>query len=244
MKKYLTALLFLFSSLAFALPNGFVYLHDVDPSIAYDIRYATYHNFTGVPVDGYEKAECILTAQAAQALKDVQAELIPMGYSLKVYDCYRPQRAVDHFDRWAKNLEDTRTKGEFYVHEDKKNLFVNGYIAHRSGHSRGGTVDLTIIRKDHPEQEVFVPYKNLRDCENSADKRFGDSSIDMGTGYDCFSQLASTLNTKTGGPQMKNRLLLRSLMEKHGFYNYENEWWHYTLKDEPFPKTYFDFPIK
>lgn len=244
MKKLIFFYLFLMASLAYALPDGFVYLHDVDRSIVYDIRYATYHNFTGVPVDGYEKPECILSSQVAEALKKVQNELLPMGYSLKVYDCYRPQRGVNHFDRWAKDLTDTKTKDEFYVNEDKKNLFINGYIAHRSGHSRGSTVDLTIIRKDHPEQEKFIPYKNLRNCENPADKRFADSSIDMGTGFDCFSDLAATLNEKTGSLQMKNRLLLKSVMEKHGFYNYDREWWHYTLKNEPYPDTYFDFPIK
>jgi len=234
----------LMSSVCHALPDGFVYLRDTAPDIAHDIRYFNYHNFVGRPVDGYEKAECILTAQAAQALKKVQAELVPMGLGLKVYDCYRPQKAVDHFSRWAGDFQDTKTKGEFYPDEPKETLFKRGYIAHKSGHSRGGTVDLTIIPLGSTPKEIFIPYENLRRCDAPYEKRFGDNSVDMGTGFDCFSGLSATENPSITGTAMQNRLLLKRVMEKHGFYNYEKEWWHYTLKNEPFGKTYFSFPVR
>lgn len=240
--KYLLLLLIPFS--AFALEDGFVYMKNVDPSIVQEMRYHGYHNFVGVPVDGYEKPECILTKQSAEALKNVQTDAKKLGLTVKIYDCYRPQQAVDHFARWAEDYKDTKTKGEFYVNEPKETLFERGYIAHKSGHSRGSTVDLTLIPSDKPKQEVFIPYENLRNCENSADKRFGDNSIDMGTGFDCFSALSATLNPVIPEKQLKNRLILKNLMEKHGFYNYDKEWWHYTLKNEPFPKTFFNFPIK
>ncbi len=244
MKQIITLLIIFLCSSSFALPDGFVYLRDVDKSIAQDIRYRTYHNFVGVPVDGYIASECILTAQAADALRMVQADAIKMGLSVKVYDCYRPQTAVDHFARWAEDYKDTKTKAEFYVNEPKESLFKRGFIAHRSGHSRGSTVDLTLIPMNGKPQEIFIPYENLRNCENPADKRFRDDSIDMGTGFDCFSALSATLNPAVGKEQMKNRLILKDMMERHGFYNYEKEWWHYTLKNEPFKDTYHNFPIK
>jgi D-alanyl-D-alanine dipeptidase len=163
--------------------------------------------------------------------------------SLKIYDCYRPQRAVDHFVRWAKDIGDMRMKAEFYPDVDKKVLFKDGYIAEKSGHSRGSTVDLTIVRLPVPKQAEYTPGQPLKDCRLPEGKRFKDNGIDMGSGFDCFDPLSHTANPKAGSEQQKNRLLLKSIMEKNGFKNYENEWWHYTLKDEPFPKRYFDFPI-
>lgn len=229
---------------AFALPDGFVYLKDVDATIVQEMRYHGYHNFVGVPVRGYEKPECILTKQAADALKNAQKEAKKQGLSIKVYDCFRPQTAVDHFSEWASDYKNTKTKAEFYVDEPKETLFKKGFIAHKSGHSRGSTVDLTLIPADNPKQEIFIPYENLRNCELPAEKRFKDNSIDMGTGFDCFSALSATLNPAIPEKQMKNRLILKRIMEKQGFYNYDQEWWHYTLNNEPFPKTYYDFPVK
>jgi D-alanyl-D-alanine dipeptidase len=244
MKKLFTALLILVSSVSYALPDGFAYLRDIAPDIAHDIRYFGYHNFVGAHIEGYGEPECVLTVQAAEALKKVQVELVTKGYSLKVYDCYRPQEAVDHFASWAEDYADTKTKAEFYPDEPKETLFKRGYIAHKSGHSRGSTVDLTVIPINSKPKEAFVPFKNLRRCDAPAAKRFADNSLDMGTGFDCFSPLSATDNPKIKGVQRKNRYILKNVMEKYGFYNYDKEWWHYTLKGEPFKDTYFNFPLE
>jgi D-alanyl-D-alanine dipeptidase len=225
-------------------PAGFVDLHDVIPSVVLDIRYYTAHNFVGERVDGYNAPKCIITKKAADALAGVQKELMDSGLSLKVYDCYRPQRAVSHFVRWAKDIGDTRTKKEFYPTVDKRDLFRDGYIAERSGHSRGSTIDLTIVPIPVPAQEGYIPGQTLHECWLPAEKRFKDNGIDMGTGFDCFHELSHTANREIGETQRINRLLLKTLMEKHGFVNYDREWWHYTLKGEPYPDTYFDFVIE
>ncbi len=224
--------------------RGFVDVHEHIPSIIMDIRYCGPHNFVGQRIDGYNAPKCLLTIKAAMALAKVQADLEKLSFSLKIYDCYRPQRAVNHFVRWAKNIGDTRTKKEFYPTVDKKNLFKDGYIAARSGHSRGSTVDLTIVPVPVPEQEVYQPGQELFACFLPEGKRFRDNSIDMGTGFDCFHTLSHTANRDIGARQRANRLLLKTLMEKHGFNNYEMEWWHFTLKDEPYPDTYFDLVIE
>ncbi len=164
--------------------------------------------------------------------------------TLKIYDCYRPQRAVDHFVRWAKEIDNSKTKKEFYPTVDKRNLFRDGYIDSKSGHSRGSTVDLTIVPLPTPTQEKYIPGQKLHECYLPAAKRFGDNSIDMGTGFDCFHELSHTANKSIDQQQKINRLLLKTLMEKHGFKNYDLEWWHYTLKNEPYPDTYFDFVIE
>jgi D-alanyl-D-alanine dipeptidase len=226
------------------LPAGFVDLHDEVPSIVLDIRYYTAHNFVGERVDGYNAPKCVITKKAAGALAKVQKELAASGFSLKVYDCYRPKRAVAHFVRWAKDIGDTKTKKEFYPTVDKRDLFRDGYIAERSSHSRGSTVDLTIIPIPVPAQERYVPGQALHECYLPAERRFKDNGIDMGTGFDCFHELSHTANREIGGAQRMGRLLLKTLMEKNGFVNYDREWWHYTLKDEPYPDTYFDFAIE
>jgi zinc D-Ala-D-Ala dipeptidase len=214
------------------------------PSLRMDIRYYTAHNFVGERIDGYNAPKCLLTMETANALKKVQADLEPFAMSLKIYDCYRPQRAVDHFVRWAKDIGDIRTKKEFYPAVDKSRLFADGYIAQRSGHSRGSIVDLTIVPAGAPAEGEYVPGQPLFPCFFPASRRFYDSSIDMGTGFDCFDGRAHTANRTILPEQRINRLLLKALMEKHGFVNYDLEWWHFTLKNEPFPKTYFDFPIE
>lgn len=246
MKHILTifALLSVFLLNAEELPEGFVDLSDIDSTILLDMRYYTAHNFVGDTIDGYHCPRCILTEKAALAVASVQEELLKYGLSLKVYDCYRPQRAVDHFVRWAKDLDDTLTKREFYPTVEKKNLFKDGFIAEKSSHSRGSTIDLTIVSLPFTEQEAFQPGMELHECTNDSTERFGDNSVDMGTGFDCFDELSHSENPNLSDQQRARRLLLRALMEKHGFMHYEFEWWHYTYWDEPFKNTYFDFPIE
>ena len=205
------------------LPDGFVYCETVIPEIRTDLRYATPHNFVGVRIDGYLQPHCIMTRQAALALRNVQEELRPFGLGLKVFDAYRPQRAVDHFVRWAKNPDDTLMKAEFYPGVEKGNLFRDDYIAARSGHSRGSTVDLTIV--------------SLRG--ESAEKE-----LDMGTGFDFFGPESWPDHPAMTAQERANRLLLHVLMKKHGFRPYAKEWWHFTLEAEPFPATYFNFPVE
>ncbi len=204
------------------LPRGFVYVDEVVPGIQVELRYYTNHNFVGEKVDGYLAPRCILTQQAADALKGVQEDLKPFGLGLKIYDGYRPQRAVDHFIRWGKDLGDVRTKAEFYPETPKETLF-DGYIAKKSGHSRGSTVDLTIV--------VLDPNGKGAD-------------LDMGTGFDYLGVQSWPDNPDMTAFQRAHRMLLRQVMEKHGFKPYDKEWWHFTLKDEPYPDTFFNFPIR
>lgn len=226
------------------MPAGFVDIQEVIPSVILDIRYNSDHNFVGTRVDGYEAPKCYITKPAAEALAGVQTELREFSLSLKIYDCYRPQRAVDHFVRWAKDIGDAKTKGEFYPTVDKRNLFRDGYIAQKSGHSRGSTVDLTIVPVPAPAQEKYTPGQPMKACFLPVQERFRDNGIDMGTGFDCFHELSHPGNLKAGQQQRINRLLLKTLMDKHGFKNYDQEWWHFTLRNEPYPDTYFDFPVR
>ncbi|MFJ9040833.1 M15 family metallopeptidase [Streptomyces sp. NPDC102406] len=224
-------------------PKNFVALSDVDPTIIQEIRYFTEHDFVGEPIDGYKKPLCILTEPAAKALHKAQLGLLKKGYSLKVYDCYRPQRAVDHFVRWAKDLDDQRMKPEFYPQVDKTRLFADGYIAEKSGHSRGSTVDLTLVKLPARPTRPYVPGEPLRACYGPQKDRFPDNSVDMGTGFDCFDTLAHTDDPRVRGAQRSNRDLLRGALSEKGFVNLPEEWWHFTYKPELFPDTYFDFPV-
>jgi D-alanyl-D-alanine dipeptidase len=226
------------------MPVGFVDIQKTIPEVILDIRYYGQHNFLGEIVDGYMSPKCFLSKEAAEALVGVQKELASYALTLKIYDCYRPQRAVDHFVRWAQENKNTKTMREFYPTIDKKNLFKDGYIDSKSSHSRGSTVDLTIVPVPVPAQTIYIPGQQLSECYLPAEKRFGDNSIDMGTGFDCFHELSNTANTNISRQQKINRLLLKSLMEKHGYKNYDKEWWHYTLKNEPYPDTYFNFVIE
>lgn len=223
-------------------PEGFSSIADLDPSIELDIRYIGHNNFLGRPVAGYEGAACILSTPAAMALLDVQRAANELGLSLKIYDCFRPQRAVDDFVRWAADLDDELMKASMYPDVPKDELFSRGYIAERSGHSRGSTVDLTLVPVGtrQPEVDPFAGW----DCRGELAEHFPDNSIDMGTSFDCFDELSHTENAAVGEAAMANRLLLRELMEAAGFVNYVNEWWHYTLRDEPFPETFFDFVVR
>ncbi|MGW3650606.1 M15 family metallopeptidase [Streptomyces sp. NPDC000878] len=224
-------------------PDDFVALRSVDPTIIQEMRYFTPHNFVGEPIDGYEQPICILTRPAAEALHQAQLKLRPQGYTLKVYDCYRPQRAVDHFVRWAEDLDDQTMKGEFYPDVDKTRLFEDGYIAEKSGHSRGSTMDLTIVKLPAEPTRPYVPGEPLVPCYAAQSERFPDNSVDMGTGYDCFDTLSHTLDPRIQGEQRANRLLLKDTLEDLGFVNLAEEWWHFTFKPELFPDTYFDFPV-
>jgi D-alanyl-D-alanine dipeptidase len=225
------------------LPAGFVQLSNVDSTIIQEIRYYSAHNFVGRKITGYEAPECILTVEAAKNLSFVQQELLLLEppLTLKVYDCYRPQQAVDDFYNWSLNPQLTQMQLEFYPELNKSTLFDLGYIARKSGHSRGSTIDLTLVPYPPPAQPVYTPGMPLTPCTAPYELRFRDNSIDMGTGFDCFDPLAHTLNPNVHGEQLQHRLLLRKLMTKHSFNNYPLEWWHYTLIDEPFPNTYFDF---
>lgn len=225
-------------------PPDFVDIKDVISSIVLDIRYYQPHNFVGERIDGYNAPKCLLTQRAAEALKNVQAELSRFSLSLKLYDCYRPQRAVNEFIKWAEDREDTKMKSEFYPDTDKEDLFRQDFIAKKSAHSRGSTVDVTIVPIPTPPEDKYEPGQTLYPCYWPEGKRFKDNSVDMGTGFDCFSELSHTGNKQLNVQQRLNRLALKAIMGKYGFVNLESEWWHYTLKDEPYPNTYFDFVIE
>lgn len=225
------------------LPPGFVYLKTVDPSIVQEMRYAGFHNFIGRPVKGYEAGECILTREAALALKQVQNELRQSSLSLKVYDCYRPQMAVDDFIAWSRLPDQHQTKEEFYPRVDKADVFKLGYVAEKSGHSRGSTIDLTIIALPALKQAHYKPGQKLVSCFAPYHERFHDNSIEMGTGYDCMDELSHGDNTSVNLVAYHNRQMFRDVMGKYGFVVYPGEWWHFTLKNEPFAKTYFNFKV-
>lgn len=203
-----------------ARPESFVDAAAVVPALRVEMRYASEHNFVGQRIDGYEAPVCLLTRQAAEALAQVQADLAPLGRGLKVYDCYRPRRAVAHFARWARDLDDESTKPEFYPNVDKSQLFALGYIAERSGHSRGSTVDLTIV-----------------DLASGAE-------VDMGSPFDLFDTRSWPSDQTVSAAARANRLMLQSLMSRHGFRPLREEWWHFTLNEEPYPDTYFDFVVR
>ncbi|MDQ0797604.1 M15 family metallopeptidase [Streptomyces sp. B1I3] len=224
-------------------PPEFVDLRSVDPTIITEMRYTTAHNFVGEPVDGYRQPVCVLTRPAARALHAAQTGLLRQGYSLKVYDCYRPQRAVDHFVRWAEDLDDQAMKGEFYPRVDKTRLFEDGYIAGKSGHSRGSTVDLTLVKLPALPTRPYVPGEEPAPCYAPQKERFPDNSVDMGTGYDFFDTLSHTDDPRVRGVQRANRQFLKETLTGLGFVNLAEEWWHYTYKPELFPDTYFDFPV-
>ncbi len=202
---------------------GMVEIRDLVPDMALDIRYAGSHNFVGVPVDGYDASRCYLLRPVAEALQRVEAGLRERQQRLLVFDCYRPVRAVQHFMRWANDPDDQRNKAEFYPLLGKDAL-VPQYIAEHSGHSRGATLDLTLMQCD----------ADGNDC----------APLDMGTGFDYFGELAHTDSPNATAAQRRNRHLLRDAMQAQGFSNYTDEWWHYTLRPEPDPHTAYDFPLR
>src|SRR5262245_35382726 len=225
------------------MPKDFVYLRDVDPSIEQDMRYASADNFTGRPVPGYDAPECVLVRQAAEALKAVQADVTAKGLSLKVYDCYRPAQAVSAFVTWSKEPDDPGERVVHYPALAKSELFPQGYIAALSSHSRGATMDLTLVPLDSDQAQPSSRAHALGACTAPAANREADTSIDMGTGFDCFDVKANTDATGLTPAERANRKTLVDAMARQGFKNLDKEWWHYTLKDEPYPGTVFDFPI-
>ncbi len=200
-------------------PAAFVDAATVVPGLIAEMRYATAHNFTGRLIDGYQAQHCLLTRQAAEALANVARDLAPRGLVIKAFDCYRPTRAVANFVRWARDINDQVARAEFYPNVDKRTLFRDGYIASHSGHSRGSTIDMTLARAD-------------------------GSELDMGTHFDFFSPRSWTDDATVTPEQHADRMLLVAAMRRRGFRNYAKEWWHFTLTPEPFPDTYFDFPVR
>lgn len=237
-------------------PERFVDVKTIVPSIEVEMRYFSEWNFLGRVVNGYQANKCYLTKEAATALGQVQAMLEPLGYSLLVFDCYRPQRAVADFAKWADDLRDLTMQKIFYPLEPKSTLWKRGYIAHKSGHSRGSTVDLTIVRLapkpimvGPPAPEDVIEIKKLKFQEEPVDCRYQKNitltrQLDMGTMFDCFSTSSNTASRDIAPQAQINRLLLKQSMEKFGFRNYFREWWHFTLKSEPYPSKIFDFAVQ
>ena len=209
--------------------SDFVEVTEVIPDVILEIRYYSTYNFVGARIDGYERPLALMTKQAADSLKAVNDELKANGYRLKIWDTYRPQRAVNHFIRWAENVQDTAMKAVFYPMVNKSLLFEQGYICARSSHSRGSTVDLTLI-----------------------DAATG-KELDMGSPFDWFGEEShpdyrgerlKAKDERNDEDWQTNRLVLRNAMKRHGFEGIDSEWWHFTLANEPYPDTYFDFPIE
>lgn len=200
-------------------PSGFVVLADYIPSIIQEIRYHSTYNFVGERVDGYEEPVALLTIEAARALKAVAGEMSALGYRLKVFDAYRPVSAVQHFKLWGIEDLDLRMKPFFYPDLSKAELFEKGYIAERSSHSRGSAVDLTLL-----------------------DMQSG-KEVDMGSPFDLFSEISHPDSKGVTKEQYENRMFLQKAMLRHGFQPLSCEWWHFSLKDEPYPDTYFEFPV-
>ncbi|MBQ8697585.1 MAG: M15 family metallopeptidase [Schwartzia sp.] len=221
--------------------NGFVLLSEAVPDIIQEIRYYSTYNFVGDHIDGYEEPCALMTREAAEALKAVSDDLMKQGYRLKVYDAYRPQRAVDHFVRWAENLSDKRMMSYFYPEVDKTRLFADGYIDAKSGHSRGSTLDLTLFDMatgkevdmggtfDHFGIESHPDWCGNPETGEYTGKYAGDETPEGG---------------EINETQFQNRMLLRRVMMRHGFRPIDTEWWHFTLKGEPYPDTYFNFPVR
>lgn len=199
--------------------GGFVSVGRMIPDAILEIRYYTTFNFIGDRIDGYEQPVALLTREAAARLKEVSGDLAGKGYRLKIYDAYRPQKSVDHFMRWAKDPADTRMKAYFYPDLDKSVLIPQGYIAEHSGHSRGSTVDLTLF-------------------DMKAEK-----DVDMGSPFDFFGEISHPDYRWVTPEQYQDRMLLRESMQRCGFKPLAEEWWHFTLENEPYPDTFFTFPV-
>ena len=222
-------------------PAGFVHVSEAVPDAILEIRYHATYNFIGDRIDGYEKPTALLTVEAAKALKAVSDDVKKQGYRLKIYDAYRPQRAVNHFMRWAKQIGDVRMKPYFYPALDKSVLFPQGYIAEKSGHSRGSTVDLTLFDMAKGKEvdmggtfDWFGKESHPSWCGNPETKQY--------TGE--FPGNTPPSKGQINAVQFRNRMLLRDAMQRHGFKPIAEEWWHFTLAKEPYPDTYFDHPVK
>lgn len=252
MKLRLTLTLLLFMvSYCQALPDlaqkkGFVYLQEVDPTIKISPRYCSQENFLGKIVTGYKKPIVVLTKQAAQALKEVQKEVKKDGYCLVVYDGYRPQKAVNSFMEWAKDVSDQSKKDHYYPRVDKAKVFELGYIMERSSHTRGSCVDLTLIKDGQELHKIEQKKRTLLD--GYVFTYLDDGTVDMGSHFDLFDQASHYENNLVEAKYKKLRTYLKEKMEKHGFSNYAEEWWHFILKNEPYLRSedssYFDFDVE
>jgi len=226
-----------------ALPAGFVYLRDIDPTIAQDIRYAGSDSFVGRPLPGYEAAECILRRDVAAALKRVQADLSASGLSLKVYDCYRPARAVRAMAAWVNDGRSETATKRFFPKLAKSSLLRAGYIASRSRHSSGTTIDLTLMRIGAVAPAAFDPKVAYGPCTAPLAQRSPDNAVDMGTSFDCFDAASYTASAAISAEQRRWRNVLVAAMRKQGFANYEHEWWHFSYAGSAGAPAY-DFPIR
>lgn len=223
------------------LPAGFVRLRELAPTIAQDIRYATPFNFTGAAVSGYGRGECLLTREAAHALIRAEKRLARQGYGLKLFDCYRPGRAVAAFNDWVKQPGAADLGRIFHPDIAKGGLVAKGYIAGNSSHSRGSTVDVGLVRAG----EAALPTPaDAGPCDGPVATRPRESSLDLGTSFDCFSEKSALRHPGVSAEGRRNRETLAAAMAAEGFRGYGKEWWHFTLAKEPFPKTPFDFAIE
>jgi D-alanyl-D-alanine dipeptidase len=225
-----------------ALPGGFVFLRDIDPTIIQDIRYAGSNNFVGRPLAGYEAGECVVKREVGLALKSIQQQLALQKLSLKMLDCYRPARAVHDMVLWAQNGRETAAERRYNPDFSKADLFRLGYIAERSGHSTGVAVDLTLVDLKADNSAAFDPARTYADCTAPASARAPEGSVDMGTGYDCSDVKAHTAARSITPDQRRWRNLLVAAMAKQGFVNYSKEWWHFSLPGAG--GAAYDFPIK
>jgi D-alanyl-D-alanine dipeptidase len=246
MRKIVFSILLLVSTQIMAnLPEGFVYVRDIDPTIKESIRYTTEENFVGAPIKGYVQPKAILTKEAAIALSKVQQELLREGYSLVIYDAYRPQQAVDHFVVWGADVKDDKTKEVYYPRISKKDVFEQHYVAPKSTHTRGSTMDVTIISTNaslKSMDEMVVEKRTLKDGLNVL--YLNDGTVDMGTSFDLFDQASHPNSVIVEQKYLDNRNYLQVKMEEQGFEVHHSEWWHFTLKNEPFPDTYFNFVVE
>jgi D-alanyl-D-alanine dipeptidase len=223
------------------LPGNFVYLRDIDPSIIQDIRYATSNNFVGHPLAGYVAAECVVKREVGLRLKAVQQDLARQNLSLKMFDCYRPARAVADMVAWSHNGQETAAGHRYNPALSKADLFRLGYIAGHSGHSTGAAVDLTLVDLKADNSAMFDPAKDYADCTAPVAARAPEGSVDMGTGYDCSDEKAHTATRAITPGERRWRNLLVAAMARQGFVNYAKEWWHFSLPGAAGPA--YDFPI-
>jgi D-alanyl-D-alanine dipeptidase len=224
-----------------ALPGGFVYLRDIDPTIIQDIRYASSNNFIGRPLKGYGAAECVVKREVGLALKSIQQELAKQKLSLKMFDCYRPARAVADMVAWSKNGQETAAERRYNPGFSKADLFRLGYIATHSQHSTGAALDLTLVDVTADNSAAFDPSKAYADCTAPAAVRAPEGSIDMGTGYDCSDAKGHTAAASITPAQRRWRNTLVTAMVRQGFVNYSKEWWHFSLPAAN--GQAYDFPI-
>jgi zinc D-Ala-D-Ala dipeptidase len=223
------------------MPDGFLYLRDIDPSIIQDIRYAGAHNFMGRPLNGYDAAECVVKREVGLKLKAIQDELARRKLSLKMFDCYRPARAVADMVSWSRNGTETAAERRYNPAFSKQDLFRLGYIANHSQHSTGAALDLTLVDLAADNSVAFDPRKNYADCTAPAEARAPEGSIDMGTGYDCSDVKAHTAARMITPAQRRWRNELVTAMARQGFVNYPKEWWHFSLPGAG--EAAYDFPI-